>query len=62
MKTNCLYPRCESKSHCRGLCRSHYGYAGLLVRQKKTTWDKLVKAKKALDVIKGRAVSSWFLE
>lgn len=49
MKNKCLFPRCKSDdAKLRGLCRRHYNQAAKCISRGGTTWDKLVKAKKAL--------------
>lgn len=44
----CLVPDCGKKPYIRGLCNSHYPEACKVIQKKKTTWDKLVAAGKAL--------------
>lgn len=48
MKSKCLRPTCKGRAHCRGLCRPCYMTAAKLVNRGRTTWAKLVRAKKAL--------------
>lgn len=43
---SCKFPDCEKKANARGLCDVHYTHAYLMVKRKKTTWDKLEKAGK----------------
>lgn len=43
----CLNPACDKPAHSRGLCKGCYGILAKRVRQKKTTWDKLVSAGRA---------------
>lgn len=38
----CLVPECDHNASCRGLCRSCYQTAFVLIKQGKTTWDQLV--------------------
>ena len=45
---NCLVPNCNNQAHSRGLCSAHYSQATYLIKQKKTTWEKLIKENKAL--------------
>lgn len=48
MRNKCLFPKCKSEdANLRGLCRSHYNQAAKAILSGKTTWDKLVKARKA---------------
>ena len=55
----CLHPGCDALPKARGLCMPHYHVAHRLIRKGKTTWDKLVVARKALAAPKP---SRWFLE
>ncbi len=38
---SCVFPPCERGVHARGLCKSCYQAAAKLVRDGKTTWEKL---------------------
>jgi hypothetical protein len=64
----CLNPKCDGKQlQGRGLCASCYGFCRRLVKENKTTWDKLVAAGKAKEATKpqGRPPSIkniWFLD
>jgi len=59
----CMRPGCTSPSYCRGLCHGCYQAASVLVRQGKTTWDKLVQAGKAEPPrYPKRGATQWFLE
>lgn len=59
----CLRRDCERPAVMRGLCNSDYNVAGKLVRDKKTTWDKLEKQNKAIPRRTNRraVVVEWFL-
>lgn len=56
----CLYPKCLVKGMARGLCSRHYACAHLLVTQKKTTWEELVKQGKALAPQSRSKTQKWF--
>jgi predicted lipoprotein len=58
----CLH--CEKLAICRGLCSTDYNAANHLIRAKKVTWEKLVKAKKALPSREDERSErqAWFLE
>lgn len=60
-KKKCLRPDCKSKMSCRGLCRVDYNLAYQLVRQGKTTWEKLEKAGKSIRGERG-IVIKWLLD
>lgn len=60
----CLFPHCDCGRATRGLCRSHYSYASLLVRNGITTWKELEDHGKCLPR-KGKSQyerSSWLLD
>lgn len=59
----CMVPDCDAeKVVARGLCNNHYSQARFLIASGHTTWDKLVKNKKALPTGRKReAGRSWFL-
>ncbi len=61
-QTKCLNPKCENKSEVRGLCRSHYVYASLLVRTGNSTWEELEKHGKCLKSYHNRAKYTWLLD
>lgn len=63
MEEYCLFDTCEEEPKARGLCATHYSYAFRLVKEKKITWDELVKQGKALaSHSKSRSkVIDWFL-
>ncbi len=42
-KSLCLAPSCSHKVTTRGLCAAHYAFAYRLVKEGKTTWEKLEK-------------------
>ena len=44
----CLVPGCEKPQKTRGLCVTCYAVARDLVKEGKTTWDKLVESNRAL--------------
>ncbi len=47
-KQKCVNPECSETEICaRGLCESCYRSASRLVKQKRTTWEKLEKKKLA---------------
>lgn len=50
----CLNPECNAKAHVRGLCSLCYQAANRLVKLKKTTWDTLEKAGKALQISRSK--------
>lgn len=64
-KSKCLNPKCDSPPKVRGLCQSCYSQAATLVRQKRTTWEKLIAAGKILRRHwqgNGKSTTSWLLE
>jgi len=48
MENKCLNPNCNSTIKARGLCSDCYAAAFGLVRNKRTTWDKLEAQGKSL--------------
>ena len=48
IKRRCLFPSCPEKTTARGLCHNHYVMAHDLVHDGRTTWEKLIRTKKAL--------------
>lgn len=62
--TTCLFPACSHEAQLRGLCKNHYTTASLLVKQRRTSWDKLVASGKAVESKKNNKhnkAKSWFL-
>lgn len=57
----CLYPGCKNNGRrVRGLCLVDYYLAIKLIKEKKTTWERLEKNGKALP--KSRQRENWFLK
>lgn len=64
MTDKCLVPSCGRTPHARGLCDSCYLVALRCIKECKTTWAKLEKAKKARPKAAGiRRVypKNWFI-
>lgn len=59
-KQTCMYPDCKDSPDTRGLCRKHYQAAWQLVRDGKTSWDRLEGAGKAGS--RTSQAPDWFLE
>jgi hypothetical protein len=57
-RPRCKVPHCERDSECRGLCRSCYQSAYLLVSAGVTSWDELEKRGKVQPTTTAK---SWFL-
>ena len=57
----CIYPDCEKLTHCRGLCKDHYGAASRLVRKKIVTWQQLIDNNKVLKA-QTRRKHTWFTD
>lgn len=55
----CLVPRCNRDASCRGLCRSCYQAAYMLVTSGSVTWQQLEARGKVNEV---RTVKDWLLE
>lgn len=64
----CIYPGCQEKIRCRGLCYRHYRIASRLVKAGRVTWEALEAEGKSVaprDVPRGRPFgedSGWFTE
>ena len=39
----CLYDKCQSKEHSRGLCCKHYNRVMVFIKKGLTTWEELEK-------------------
>lgn len=64
-QNNCLFPKCDKRAICRGLCGAHYGRARYLVASKIVDWETLAKNGKCSGGnlgVGGRTRDSWFLE
>ena len=48
MSQKCLNPNCKKAEYVRGVCSSCYRIALRLVKEKKISWDALIKNKKIL--------------
>lgn len=61
--TKCLNPDCQTKRASRGLCQRCYQIAKNLVKNGKTTWDRLESKGKALPARTKRKTktSNWLL-
>ena len=61
----CMVEGCVCKVKFRGLCEGCYKTAHRLVKEGKTTWEKLEAARKCLPVVRGGRVArmrlNWFL-
>jgi len=60
--SKCINPTCDRGQSSRGLCRSCYNTAARLVREGKTTWAALEKAKRSLPPTNGAAAAAWLLK
>ena len=61
-KGMCLNPECKIEARVRGLCDSCYNAAGRLVREEKTSWEKLEKAGKVRPHKTKTKRTEWLLE
>jgi len=63
VRKDCIRPGCERHAVCRGLCVTDYNICDDLVREKKTTWEKLEQAGKCLASRRERRDKQreWFL-
>lgn len=59
----CLFPECKNLEQTRGLCKTHYLTARILVKIGKTTWKELEDQKKVMAPRPRRDshVRDWFL-
>ena len=59
MKATCLRPGCGETAVGRGLCARCYRIACALVREKRTTWTRLVRTGRALEARPGARVQPY---
>ena len=56
---SCMSKSCKNLSVHRGLCKSHYNYVGLMVRQGKTSWAYLESAGLAVPLSRPARAKAW---